>query len=143
MDPDTYRVLLVDDHQMLIDGLARILEGEVKIGDVLKVNSGADALRVLQEQTIDLLISDMEMPNMNGLELVTKAKEMRPFLKVLIISMYGDKQLIQKMMKLGADGYVLKSSSEEEIILAVAQILIGRKNNSNSLKHENTNGLPW
>lgn len=127
MGADTFRILLVDDHQMLIDGLARILEGEANIGEVLKVNSGADALRVLQSQTIDLLVSDMEMPNMNGLELVTKAKEMRPSLKVLIISMYGDKQLIQKMMKLGADGYVLKSSSEEEIILAVAQILMGRK----------------
>lgn len=127
------RILLVDDHQMVLDGLAYIFQQGNRFEVVSKVNSGKEALRVIENIKVDVVITDMDMPNMTGLELLEKIKDLNNEIKVVILSMHSDNQLVKKVMQKNADGYVLKSSDEEEMILAVDQVCNGKKFISNTI----------
>ncbi len=121
------RILLVDDHQMILDGLNYIFQQSKSFEVVAKVNSGKDALRIIENVKIDIVISDIDMPEISGLELLSKIKEIDNDIKVIMLSMHGDNQLVRKVMQKGADGYILKTANEEDMILAVNQVIDGKK----------------
>lgn len=122
-----YNVLLADDHQLVLDGLVRILSSIETIKEIVTVNSGIDALKHPFLSIADLLIADIEMPGMTGIELLRKVKQDTPDKKMLIVSMYNNPGLAKEIIRLGGDGYLLKSADEVEMQIAVNAILNGKK----------------
>lgn len=127
------RILLVDDHQMILDGLGYIFKQSKSFEVVAKVNSGKEALRILENIKIDIVITDLDMPGMTGLQLIKKIKEEHDGVKIIMLSMHSDTQLVKEVMKSGADGYLLKTSNEEDMIIAVNQVYDGKKYFSTSI----------
>ena len=122
-----YNILLVDDHQLVLDGLVKILSEIDGIAQIVTVNTGHEALNhsLLTKDT--LLISDIEMPGMSGIELLKKVKDHNPEIKVLILSMHNNPALAKEIIGMRGDGYILKSANEKEMQFAVTEILNGKK----------------
>lgn len=123
----TCNILLVDDHQLVLAGLVRLFSGIEQIAKVDMVTSAKAALEhpLLKEDT--LLISDIEMPGMNGIELLREVKSLYPSIKVLMLSMYNNSWLVKEIVQLKADGFMLKSATEKEMEFAISEIIAGKK----------------
>ena len=116
------KLAVVDDHQMLRNGLAQML---TKNGfDVLfEANNGKDCISQLDTKNLpEVLIMDINMPLMNGFETSQWVKQHHPSIKILALSMYDSETTIIKMLRCGANGYLLKDSSSKELILAIETI---------------------
>lgn len=120
-------ILLVDDHQLVLAGLAQLLSGIEGVGKVDMVTNAKAALEhpFLKENT--LLISDIEMPEMNGIELLKEVKQKYADVKVLMLSMYNNSALVKEIIQLKAEGYMLKSATEKEMEFAIIEIISGKK----------------
>lgn len=120
------KVLLVDDHPVIRFGLVTLLEEEKEVEIVAEAEGGQDALDKLdQHNDIELVIMDIKMPDMNGIEATKAIKEKCPNLVVLALSMYDEQDYISKMLEAGASGYILKNSGNEEIMEAVRTVMAG------------------
>ena len=131
---------MVDDHQLILDGLVKILSDLDQVEELATANNGVEALERLQLEMFDLVVSDIEMPRMNGIELLRKNKSDHPQQKVLMLTMYNNAGLAREIIKLEADGYVLKSANEQELRYAVSTILSGRKHFSQDITLELAGG---
>ena len=116
-NPTTFKVLLVDDHQLIIDGLRGFLNTEP--------NNGEDAIKLANVLEPDLILMDIEMPGMTGIQASQEIKKQNPDIKVIIVSMHKEKELIKKLISYGIDGYLLKNSSQVEVLSASEQVLNG------------------
>ena len=117
------KVILVDDHQILLEGLVTFLEAESDIEVAGLANSGKEALDLVTEKVPDILITDIEMPGMDGIELTAKVKEVLPETKILALTMYNEQGYIKDMLRVGANGYILKNSSKEEFVSAIRSVI--------------------
>jgi len=121
------RILIADDHEVVRQGLERILRKEFPSAYIEAVTDGQDMLlRVLREEW-DLVISDLSMPSKNGLEALTEIKQHRPNLPVLILTMHPEEQYAMRAIKAGASGYLTKGMDSAELITASRRALMGRK----------------
>ena len=114
------RVLVVDDEPMSLRGISRLI-GDSGDFEVLRAESGHEALSKMEMYRVDILVSDIEMPGIDGLGLLTKVKERCPFAKVIMLTAYDDFSYIQTSMRLGADAYVLKSDGDAAIVSALSK----------------------
>lgn len=119
---DVIRVLIVDDHQMFIDGLKSLLRKEKNISVVAEALDGASALEILKEQEIDLMITDINMPGMSGTELTRKVKEDFPNVKVMVLTMYNERGIVSEILMTEAEGYILKNTGKQELLNAISKI---------------------
>ena len=119
-------VLLADDHQMFIDGMKVYLEKYDHIKVVGEANSGSEVLDFLETTFVDVVVLDVEMPDMDGIETTKYIKKKFPKTNVLILSMYDKKEFIIKLMRYGASGYILKNKSKEELLTAINNVSAGR-----------------
>lgn len=121
------RVMLVDDHQMFMEGLSDHLEREKDIEQIDTATDGKIALKILEvkHNEIDVVVMDIEMDRMGGIETTKQIKTLYPEIKVLILSMYNDSHLIKELLKLGASGYILKSESRKEFVNAIKTVGAG------------------
>ena len=124
-------ILLVDDHDIVRDGIRMLLEDEVGFGIEAEAENGEEALNACKEHDIDLIIMDISMPGMNGIEATEKIKESSPDIKVLALTMMDEDQHIRQMIEAGASGYILKSSDKIELVDAITTILEGKHYFSN------------
>ncbi len=124
MDKPT-RVILVDDHNLVRRGLAALLESDGRFCVVAEASNGKDAIDACGQTEADILILDLAMPRMNGIEALTRIRKFHAGLKILLLSMYNDKQFVLKAMHGGANGYVLKEDMDEELFRALETILAG------------------
>lgn len=122
-----FKLLLVDDHRLMLDGLISLLEDESCIESIKGATSGSEALKILETEKIDVLMADINMPEMSGLELTKLVCERFPHTKVLGLSMYNDNIMIAKMIEAGAMGYVLKSTHISELSEAICTIASGKR----------------
>ncbi len=121
-------IVVVDDHEVVLDGLIRILSGIDAVGEIHAARDGEDALRIVAtNKRIALVITDLEMPLMGGLTLLTKIRNSHPHVRVLVLTMHNSAALIREVLKLNADGYVVKSADRTELELAVRSILAGKR----------------
>ncbi|WP_026730243.1 response regulator transcription factor [Flavobacterium denitrificans] len=149
------RVVLADDHVFVRDGIKSLLENEANIEVVGEAIDGADALDVVASTKPDLLIVDIRMPNLTGIEVVEKLRSENNNVKIIMLSMHESEEYVLKSIKAGADGYLLKGSSKEEFLKAlhsvsgggkyfsgdISSILIGQLTNSSvSLEPKQTLG---
>lgn len=121
------RVVLADDHVFVRDGIKSLLENEANIEVVGEAIDGIDALEVVAETKPDLLIADIRMPNMTGIELVEKLRSDNNNVKIIMLSMHESEEYVLKSIKAGADGYLLKGSSKEEFLKALHSVSAGGK----------------
>lgn len=123
---DKKRVLLVDDHQLIIDGLRGFIENSDDFQVVGEANTGMEAIRLAEVLDPDVILMDIEMPEMSGIQACEEIKKKSPEVKVIIVSMHNEKQLIKKLIDQGADGYLLKNSKQSEVLEAIQKVLAGK-----------------
>ncbi|MBF4487824.1 MULTISPECIES: response regulator transcription factor [unclassified Flavobacterium] len=121
------RVVLADDHVFVRDGIKSLLENEANIEVVGEAIDGADALEVVATSKPDLLIVDIRMPNLTGIEVVEKLRGENNNVKIIMLSMHESEEYVLKSIKAGADGYLLKGSSKEEFLKALHTVAAGGK----------------
>lgn len=127
------KIIIVDDHILFREGVKFLIDFE-KIGEVVaEADNGQAFLDLLDIHRPDLVIMDIEMPIMGGLEAIQKAKLIQPELKILVLTMLNDKENYHNMINAGAMGYMLKSSGKEEFEKAVKAIMNGELYFSNEL----------
>jgi DNA-binding NarL/FixJ family response regulator len=119
------RLLIVDDHQMLLDGIRALLQDVPSFQIVAEAHNGNQALEELKKTPVDIVVTDISMPDMNGIELTQKIKSDYPDIKVLTLSMFSEKQTIREMVDAGVSGYILKNTGKEELVGALTKIASG------------------
>lgn len=127
------KILIADDHAMFIDGIKSLLRKEENIQVVAEAADGAEALEILVNGGIDILITDISMPNMSGTELAKKVKEEYPEVKVLVLTMYNDREIINEILLSEAEGYILKNTGKQELLKAITRISEGSTYYSNEV----------
>lgn len=115
-------ILIVDDHQMFLDGLKTLLVKEKNLNVVAEANTGKEALDILENIPVDLVITDINMPVMSGTELTKQIKKDYPHIKVLVLTMYNDREIIHEIVMTEAEGYILKNSNKRELLDAINRI---------------------
>ena len=123
----TISVLVADDHAVVREGLKLILQREFQNGVIGEAQNAADVLAQVQDRRWNLLILDLSMPGKGALEILREIKQLRPDLRILILSMYPESQFAARTLRAGADGYVSKDSGHDEFIRAIRVILGGQK----------------
>lgn len=121
-EKDIIKTIIVDDHQMLIDGIKSLLRKEKHIEFCSECHDGIEALNYIEKNNVDLVITDINMPNMNGIELTKAIKEKYPNIKVLVLSMFSDKAIVREIIAAEAEGYILKNTGKEELRNAIEKI---------------------
>jgi len=128
-----YKVIIVDDHEIFRDGLRFVLS---KLGNaeiVGEARNGKEFLEILKTHSTDLVLMDIAMPEMNGVEATTLALEKFPDLKIIALSMFGDEEYYFRMIHAGVKGFVLKTSGKKELEEAVTHVMNGDSFFSNEL----------
>jgi two-component system, NarL family, invasion response regulator UvrY len=121
------KILLADDHSFIRLGLIQILKDEYPFVEIKEVADGETLIKEVQQQQWDLVISDLEMPGMNGLQALEKIKQINPSLPVLILSIYPEELYAVRVLKAGAAGYMNKNAAPYELITALQRISLGKK----------------
>lgn len=119
-------VFIVDDHQLVVDGLRSLLDNEAQYTIVGYSNQPKDVMDMLDRLKVDILITDINMPGMTGVELTRNVKKKFPNLKVLALSMFGERQVIKEMIDAGISGYILKNTGKQELLEALAKLANGQ-----------------
>ena len=123
--PTQIRLALVDDHTLVRDGIRALLSVIPTVTVVGEAENGADAMVMVEHCNPDLLLVDINLPDINGLELTRKIRDRFPTLKVLVLSMYDSKEYVSESLRSGASGYVLKNAPSREIVAAIEAIKNG------------------
>ncbi|MDD3319763.1 MAG: response regulator transcription factor [Synergistaceae bacterium] len=121
-----HRVILADDHKLFIEGIAGMLSAVEGIEIAGKAHTGKDALQMTLDKKPDLVVLDITMPDMYGIEVTRKIKAKLPDVKILILSMHLDLRMIIEVLQAGADAYTLKDSEPSELLTAVKNVLAGK-----------------
>ncbi|RYZ98751.1 MAG: response regulator transcription factor [Sphingobacteriaceae bacterium] len=121
----TKRIFIVDDHQMVIDGLKLMIEGFTGFEIVGESSHPEEVIESLRNIPVDILLTDVSMPGMSGIELTRQVKKNFPHIKVLALSMFGDSLVITEMVDAGVSGYILKNTGKQELLEALNKIAAG------------------
>src|SRR5690606_18469557 len=127
MPKEQLKVLIVDDHQLMIEGLRSLLEDEEGIGSVAGANSMEETLKFLEKNLVDVVLMDINMPEVSGIEITQKIRENYPATKVIALTMHDDITMITRMIKSAAFRYVLKKTNMNEVIDAFNIVHAARK----------------
>ncbi len=133
---ETIKVILADDHQMFLDGLSSLLSQVKGVQVAAAVNSGKEVLQKLEDIIPDLVIVDLNMPVMDGLETTRQIKTRNPGIKVLGLTMENDLKCVTGMLEAGASGYILKNTGKAELELAIRQVMRGEPYLSQSISNQ-------
>jgi len=120
-------IILVDDHVIMRDGLRHLLDEESDIEVIGEADNGRKAVKLALEKKPDIVIMDIAMQDMNGIEATRQIKSNNPEIKVIALSMHSERQIVVGVFRAGASGYLLKESSSLELVDAIRTIHIGRK----------------
>ncbi len=120
------KLIIADDHPVIIEGMKMALAQEAGIVPVADVNNGRQLLQLLESKPADVVLMDINMPEMDGIVTTQEINRLYPDIKVIAFSQYNDKHFIRRMLKAGARGYLLKSTPSAEIIEAIKAVFEGR-----------------
>jgi len=126
-------VLLADDHPIVRQGLRHLLETQPDFKVVGEASDGLEASQMAERYHPDVLVVDMMMPGLNGLEVTRQVSQRSPGTRIIVLSMHNNDAYILQALKRGASGYVLKDSGPAEVIKAVNQVMLGRRYLSESI----------
>jgi len=120
-------VVLADDHVLVRDGIKALLEDQVGINVIDEASNGKEALKVVSKSKPHILIVDIRMPEMNGIEVVGEMSKSHKDVRTLVLSMHDSEEYVIQAIQAGADGYLLKGASKEEFIKALHKVASGGK----------------
>jgi DNA-binding NarL/FixJ family response regulator len=123
----TVKVVVADDHPIVRQGLRNLLNSERDIKIVGEASDGLSALEMVDKQRPDVLIVDMMMPGLNGLEVIRRAKQSMRSLRIIVLSMQNADAYVVDALKLGASGYILKDTGPTELIQAIRDVVAGQR----------------
>lgn len=135
------RVFLVDDHEIIRDGIKSLIGSYEFIEVVGEAGSGVDALNQLSNIEVDVVLMDIQMPKMNGIETAEKLLKIKPKVKVVALSMHNEEAYILRMLKIGALGYLLKESGRDELVRGIETVYSGQQYLSNMVSMKLINSL--
>ncbi|MCD6013060.1 MAG: response regulator containing a CheY-like receiver domain and an DNA-binding domain [Flavipsychrobacter sp.] len=118
-------IVLADDHAIVLDGIQALLAAHPSIHVVSKVSDGTEALEVLKNETVDMVLTDYSMDGMDGLALVQNVKKLYPHIKIIMLSMHDEPSIVQEVFRAGVDGYILKKHTHQELINAIEVVSAG------------------
>lgn len=124
---DTTKLLLADDHLLILQSLSRLLNDQPHLEVIDKAVNGLEVLNKLEQNNIDIAIIDLNMPEMNGLECMQVIGKKYPTLKVLILTIYQEEYVINKLVELGVRGILLKNAAMDKMLLAIERITSGEE----------------
>lgn len=120
------RIILAEDHQTIRDGLKLLVNSRSDMEVVGEADNGRTALQLAEEFSPDVVVMDISMPELNGLQATKKLKDKSPQVKVLILTRHSEPGYLQELLQAGASGYVLKQSKSEELIRAILAVAAGQ-----------------
>lgn len=120
------RVLLADDHSIVRRGMRSLLETEASVEVVAEAADGLEALRLCEEHHPDLLILDVAMPKLNGIDVAARAQKIQPPPRTLMLSMHLDESYVMRSLNAGARGYLLKDATDEDLLPAIRAVAAGK-----------------
>ena len=119
------KIYLVDDHKMFREGLKLLLSTQDFVEHIYEASDGKEFVENLPLSDCDIVLMDIEMPDMNGIQATREAIYRKPGLKIIALSMYGDEQYYYEMIDAGARGFVLKNSGIEDVVAAIRKVAVG------------------
>lgn len=119
------RILIADDHAIVRTGLRALLKGEAGLELVGEASSGEEALHLAESLRPDILVLDLSMPVMDGIQVTRQVKAVLPNVRILILTVHEDEALLREAIRVGAAGYILKGAAEEELIAAIHTVQMG------------------
>lgn len=123
---DVHRVVIVEDHALLRAGLLALLARDPGIEVVGEADNGRDALRVAAQTQPDMVLLDITMPGTNGIDIIGDLKRRHPGLRILVLTVHQSDDYIQGSLNAGADGYLLKGATPDELRLAIGTVMAGK-----------------
>lgn len=118
-------VMLVDDHSIVRQGIKSIISEEPDIAIVAEASNGREAVALANEKKPDVIVMDITLPFLNGLEAASQIIKKNRYVKIVILSMHEDRVFIEKALSYGVKGYILKDSAIEEIVRAIREVQVG------------------
>ena len=138
---DKPNIIIVDDHLIFRQGLSNIITTENLATVIGDASNGKEFIELLKHLTPDLVLMDIDMPYMNGMEATYIALEMMPDLKIIAVTMFGEEEYYYKMIDLGVKGFILKTSGINEIEKAIHDVMLGESYFSNELLRKIINNI--
>ena len=120
------RIAIADDHDLVRTGLKRLLQDFEDIDVVAEASDGYQALQVAEELKPDVILMDLNMPGLNGLEATQKMKKLFPAVKIIVVSMHNDELTARRLLNAGVDGYLTKDNDVAEINVAIHTVVTGK-----------------
>jgi DNA-binding NarL/FixJ family response regulator len=127
------KIVLADDHALLRQGIRKIIENEEGLEVIGEVGDGLELISFLNRQRTNLVLLDISMPNVRGIEVINEIRRAQPGVKVLMLTMHNNREYLYAAISAGADGYLLKENSDEELITAIKQVMEGETYISSAL----------
>jgi DNA-binding NarL/FixJ family response regulator len=137
-----HRIVLVEDHTLLREGLRSLLAARPEFEVVGEAGDGLEAIAQVRKLTPDLVIMDLSMPKMNGLEALREIMRQHPVMKVIALTMHNSEEYVREALAAGASGYVLKVVSHGELITAIGKVLAGKRYLSPDISKSLADGRP-
>jgi two-component system response regulator NreC len=119
-------IILADDHKLFREGLLTILNGELEFTVIAQADNGREVVKLARKNPVDVIVMDIAMPELNGIEATRQVLQENPKLKVVALSMHSDRHFVTGMLKAGAKGYLLKDCAGAELIKAIREVLLDR-----------------
>jgi len=120
-----YRLVVVDDHKMFRSGLSFLLNDIPEVKVVAEASNGLEFLDILNKESVDIVLMDINMPVMDGVEATKEALIIKPDLNIIVLSMHGEEEYYDKMVEAGVKGFLLKNSGVEELTNAIKTVIDG------------------
>lgn len=138
---DTFRIVLADDHSLIRHGIKNLIKKHGQLQVVGEVSDGEELLDFLKIEQVDMVILDISMRKINGVEVAGRVKKKYPGIKILMLTMHDSQQVFYNAMVAGADGYLLKDDSGEELLIAIEKVQNGKKYISPTLTDDITDDV--
>jgi DNA-binding NarL/FixJ family response regulator len=120
------QLLIADDHAILRDGIVSLLRSEPGIDITCTASNGYEVLEMLNHNTIDVCLLDINMPGLDGIETAKLIRDRKPGIKIIMLTTYNDREIISELVHLGVSGYLLKNSDKQELVEAIHKVMKGR-----------------
>ena len=122
-----YRIVIAEDHTILREGLRSLLCSDPEFDVVGEAEDGRDAIRCVEALSPDLVLMDLSMPRMNGLDAIKEIKKQNPEIKIIVLTVHKTEEYILATLQAGADGYLLKDANHSELVMAIKNVLAGKR----------------
>jgi two-component system, NarL family, response regulator NreC len=126
MDTEKKRIVIAEDHTILREGLKSLLSLNPELAVVGEAQDGREAVRIAAELKPDLVLMDLSMPRMNGIEAIKEIKRQHPEIKIIVFTVYKTEEYVLASLQAGADGYILKEANYAEFLVAIKNVLMGK-----------------